>query len=325
MADVEADILKRIERRLGVPGIADLLAERLPPADLQSLLMAVSRRRADRTRPVDLLHRYERDRFVHPSALDPRALLALEERAHQHLPAGFEALALSPVCPLGTAAAITTVDQNSVLATTRGTEVVSDPTNVLALECALRRRALLAADRGSSERVRLAASHRTLRAQVWDDPRFSQHFALLGLCTAGRDEGGFHFESEALAEHLRFYARLLRGLGDTRVNPRTLRIDVTPIGPGRQDILARTVLEPLAAEFPVATVTLDLERDRALEYYREACVRISIDTPAGERLELVDGGFTDWTQQLLGNRKERLLITGIGLERLAGALTPRAS
>jgi hypothetical protein len=37
-------------------------------------------------------------------------------------------------------------------------------------------------------------------------------------------------------------------------------------------------------------------------------------------LELVDGGSTDWTQQLLGNRKERLLISGLGLERLAGAL-----
>jgi len=322
VADAEADILRRIERRLGVTGIADLLAERLPPADLQSLLMAVSRRRAGRTRPVDLLDRYERDRFVHPSTRDPAVLLALEQRAHQHLPAGYEVLALSPVCPLGTAAAITTVDQNSVLATTRGTEVVSDPTNVLALECALRRRALLASDRGSSERVRLAASHRTLRAQVWDDPRFSQHFALLGMCTAGRDEGGFQFESETLAEHLRFYVRLLRGLGDTRVNPRTLRIDVTPIGPGREDILARTVIEPLAAEFPVATVVLDHERDRALEYYRDVCVQISIDTPAGERLELVDGGFTDWTQQLLGNRKERLLTTGIGLELLSGALSP---
>jgi len=199
---------------------------------------------------------------------------------------------------------------------------VSDPTNVLALECALRRRALLASDRGSSERVRLAASHRTLRAQVWDDPRFSQHFALLGMCTAGRDEGGFQFESETLAEHLRFYVRLLRGLGDTRVNPRTLRIDVTPIGPGREDMLARTVIEPLAAEFPVATVVLDHERDRALEYYRDVCVQISIDTPAGEHLELVDGGFTDWTQQLLGNRKERLLTTGIGLELLSGALSP---
>jgi len=142
------------------------------------------------------------------------------------------------------------------------------------------------------------------------------------MCTAGRDEGGFQFESETLAEHLRFYVRLLRGLGDTRVNPRTLRIDVTPIGPGREDMLARTVIEPLAAEFPVATVVLDHERDRALEYYRDVCVQISIDTPAGEHLELVDGGFTDWTQQLLGNRKERLLTTGIGLELLSGALSP---
>jgi hypothetical protein len=31
---------------------------------------------------------------------------------------------------------------------------------------------------------------------------------------------------------------------------------------------------------------------------------------------LVDGGFTNWTQQLLSNAKERLLISGIGIERL---------
>jgi|GEM_PF-4488011 len=31
---------------------------------------------------------------------------------------------------------------------------------------------------------------------------------------------------------------------------------------------------------------------------------------------LVDGGFTDWTQKLLSNRKERLLISGLGSERL---------
>jgi hypothetical protein len=30
---------------------------------------------------------------------------------------------------------------------------------------------------------------------------------------------------------------------------------------------------------------------------------------------IVDGGFTDWTQQLLSNRKERLLISGMGSER----------
>jgi hypothetical protein len=320
MPDVDADILRRIDRQLGVAGAADLLAKRLPPADLQSLLLAVSRRRAERTRPADLLQRYERDRFVHPSAVSPAALLELERRAHERLPPGFEVLALSPVCPLGSVAALTAVDQNSVLATTRGSEVVSDPTNVLALECALRRRTLLAEERGSRERVRLAAVHRTLRAQVWDDPRFSQHFALLGMCTAGRDEGAFRFEAETLVEHVCFYARLLGGLGDRGLEPGSLRIDVTPVDRSRADVLERRVIGPLATEFPAARVALDYGRERALDYYRAACLSISIETASGEVLELVDGGFSDWTQQLLANRKERLLISGVGLERLAGAL-----
>ena len=33
--------------------------------------------------------------------------------------------------------------------------------------------------------------------------------------------------------------------------------------------------------------------------------------------EVGDGGFVQWTQHLLGNRKERLLISGIGLDLLA--------
>jgi hypothetical protein len=70
-------------------------------------------------------------------------------------------------------------------------------------------------------------------------------------------------------------------------------------------------------------VEIDVERTRALDYYSGACLRISLETAAGDELELVDGGFPDWTQLLLGNRKERLLISGLGLERLAGALDDR--
>lgn len=320
MADAEGSILGRIERRLGVPGLADRLARAIPASDLQSLLLAVTHRRVAGMRPASLLERYERDRFVRPSAIAPAALRELERRAEVELPAGFEAVALSPVAPLGAVAAVTSVEQNSVVATTRGSEVVSDPTNVLALECAVRRRALLAATRASGERVRLAATHRALRAQVWDDPRFSQHFSLLGLCTAGRDEGAFRFELETLLEHTRFYLRLLSSLGDLGLPARGLRAALTPIGPGRDDELRQRVIGPLAAEFPAAVVELDHERTRALDYYSGACLRIALESPAGDELELVDGGFTDWTQQLLGNRKERLLISGIGLERLAGAL-----
>jgi hypothetical protein len=34
-------------------------------------------------------------------------------------------------------------------------------------------------------------------------------------------------------------------------------------------------------------------------------------------VEIADGGFTDWTARLLGNAKERLLISGLGLDRVA--------
>lgn len=33
-------------------------------------------------------------------------------------------------------------------------------------------------------------------------------------------------------------------------------------------------------------------------------------------LRRADGGYTDWTQRLSGNRKERFLISGLGLELL---------
>jgi hypothetical protein len=31
-------------------------------------------------------------------------------------------------------------------------------------------------------------------------------------------------------------------------------------------------------------------------------------------MNLADGGFADWTQRFLGNQKERLLVSGIGVE-----------
>jgi hypothetical protein len=34
-----------------------------------------------------------------------------------------------------------------------------------------------------------------------------------------------------------------------------------------------------------------------------------------QRADIGDGGFTDWIQQLLTNRKGRLLISGMGSER----------
>ncbi len=183
-------IVERIERELGMAGLADLLATRLAPTDLQSLLLEVYRVRSGKRSPADILVSYESDRFARPSTVSPQRLLAWEQTAFSQLPPEFRALELSPVCPLGTSSAIAGVSQDWAVATARNTEVVSDSTNVLALECALRRRKLLRGNPKSTEPVHLAASHRLLRAQRFTGPNQVTHFSLFALCSAGRDPGG---------------------------------------------------------------------------------------------------------------------------------------
>ncbi len=54
---------------------------------------------------------------------------------------------------------------------------------------------------------------------------------------------------------------------------------------------------------------------RTTGVYTDAC--FSIDAVGGdERLNLVDGGFTDWGERLLSDRRARMLTSGIGLDRL---------
>src|SRR4051812_31975878 len=118
----------------------EALAERLPGTELQSVLLEVMRRRASARTPHDVLAQYRRDRFVRPAPIDLRVSLELD----MHLLAAadrFAAIDLSPVTPLGTCSTMALTDQHRTLSALRGTEVVSDPTNVLALECAERLRA----------------------------------------------------------------------------------------------------------------------------------------------------------------------------------------
>jgi hypothetical protein len=42
----------------------------------------------------------------------------------------------------------------------------------------------------------------------------------------------------------------------------------------------------------------------------------------GSRSNVSDGGFTDWTARLLADAKERLLISGLGSERLLSLADP---
>jgi hypothetical protein len=307
-------ITDRIEEEAGVPGLVGILAERLAPTDLQSLLLAVYHRRSSQRRPADVLSQYETDRFVRPAAVSPRRLLAWEQVAFADLPSQFEPLALSPVCPLGASAVVASVDQNWAVATARNTEVVSDSTNVLALECAVRRRGLLREHPKSPAPVHLAASHRLLRGQRYDSPLAKSHFACFALGSAGRDPGSLGFEVATLGLHIRFYLRALRTFLGSEV---PLRLALTDWNaPVRPALVEEQLLAPLRSEFAAVECVVDDQRTGGRGYYRDLCFHIEARNRAGEMLELVDGGAVDWTQRLLGNAKERMVISGIGSERL---------
>jgi hypothetical protein len=308
-------IVDRIEREAGVPGLAAILAERLAPTDLQSLLLAVYRQRSGQRRPADVLAQYESDRFVRPAPVSPKRLLEWEQVAFANLPAEFEPLALSPACPLGACTAMASVDPNWSVATIRNSEIVSDSTNVLALECAVRRRALLRDEPKSRGCIHLAASHRLLRGQRYDSPLAYAHFACFALCSAGRDEGNLRFELAALRLHLNFYLRALRAFLGPAV---PLRLTVTDWhAPPREALLAEIL--SLGTGFTLVDCSIDDRRTGGRGYYRDLCFHIEAANPSGQALELVDGGVVDWSQRLLSNAKERMVISGIGSERLCAA------
>lgn len=307
-------IIERIEREAGVPGLVSILAERLAPTDLQSLLLEVYRLRSSQRAASDVLSDYQSDRFVRPSTVPPDRLLAWEQVAFSALPPGFQPLELSPVCPLGTCSVTAGVDQNWAVATSRNTEVVSDSTNVLALECALRRRQLLRTDPKSSTPVHLAASHRLLRAQQFNSPLSVTHFSIFSLCSAGRDRGSLRFELATLGLHIRFYLTALRAFLGADV---PLYLSLTDFHlPPRRALLEAALLEPIKAEFTGLDCAFDDQRTAGKGYYHDLCFKVHAASPSAGHVELVDGGVVDWTQRLLSNKKERLVTSGIGSERL---------
>jgi hypothetical protein len=243
-------------------------------------------------------------------------LAQLDLLAWALLPPDCAVLELSPVCPLGTVSSVATVDQDRVLTTIHSTEVVADSTNVLALECALRRRGMLSAHPKSADRVRLAASHRLLRTQRFASPD-SQHFRLIGLCTAGRDEGDFRFESESLVEHIGFFLRLLEAGPSIGLGVGGVRLTLTDLRHGRREhLLEERVAGPLADSFPAIPWAFDRDRAHGRGYYRDVGYQIFISDPDAGETFVVDGGFTDFTQRLLSSSKERFLASGMGTERL---------
>jgi hypothetical protein len=348
---MQSKIISRIVAESGMPRLFSALAEQLTPGDLQSLLLTVYQSRVQGMSAPSVLARTESNALAAPSSVDARLLNAFDRIAFAAA-TDFEAVELSPVCPLGTNFALGGIDQNNVLTTIRNAEVLGDSTPALALEIARRRKH---AQRASDPPVRLCSSHRCIRLQPFDIPGFTPHFRLFGMVSGGRDTGSSAFEIQHLTEHIRFYLKLFRGLyaeGFSLTSPLVEISDLamteallTSAGISRDEVrksvrahiaggserflserglvfptdaedarLKQHVFEPLRAEFPEAEFRFNLARLEGLGYYTGWCLRISPAASDGVRYPIADGGFTDWTARLLQDKKERLLISGIGSE-----------
>ena len=173
------------------------LARGMAASEVWSLLLSVMRERAEHRTASALAQQWENDRFVQLSYIDQRTLVDLDSHllaaAHE-----FEAVELSPLAPLGTSSSVALTTQNRVVSTVRGTEVVSDPTNVLALESARRLR------EDQTRIVRFCTSHRCVRAQeVPKVAGFAAHFRMFCMTTAGHECKDQAFVTDALTHHIR--------------------------------------------------------------------------------------------------------------------------
>jgi hypothetical protein len=304
--------IARIIREHGAHDVVEALGAHLSGADFTSLMLEVIRRRAAAVRPTDVLSQYQNDRFTRPSSLDPLELHEMQLAALRVVAPTFVPIETSPLAPLGTHSAIAGVHQDRVVTTTRGTEVAADPTNSLALEAAVRRREILGSAARSPIRVHLASIDRVVRAQRFDGPLSFAHFSLLGLVTAGRDTGHHAFETESLRQHIQMLAAVVERLGYGSV-----RVELTDFDRTHSEVVD-TVQRDMAGD--TIAVSLDPQRETGRSYYVSLCFKLSVMTDDGP-IEVADGGIVDWTQSLLGSNKERLMISGLSLDRLA-ALDP---
>jgi len=339
-------IVERILRESEIPQLFSVLSQDLPLSDLQSLLMEVYRARVADLREPDVTDRAGRS-LVAPSKIDARLLHEFDRIAFETA-AEFEAIELSPVAPLGLTHVLGAIDQNSVLTTIRNAEVLGDATVALALECSRRRqRPLRLASSHRMVRMQpfdvpgyvphfrlfsMVSAGRDTGSHAFEIQHLGEHLRFYLRFFEALGKHGFSLTAPLveisdslvtrtlLADHgigveqLRESIRAHRvGGSEQFLSERGIQLP-DDVKSERVSLVKTKLLDKLGVEFPEAQFRFNFARLEGLSYYPGLTLRISPATADGARYPIVDGGFTNWTARLLGNKKERMLTSGIGSE-----------
>ncbi|HEX5169178.1 MAG TPA: hypothetical protein VFW11_08375 [Cyclobacteriaceae bacterium] len=300
--------LKRLLNKIGHDDLFSSL-DKLSLSELNSLMLEVFKRMAGKQSIREILHAYRNNRFVSPSNIDPVSFHATEAALMQHAKnKGFQLFELSPLAPLGSTSAVALVDQNKIVSALRGTEVVADATNVLALEAALRR---ISSSFDSTD-VHYGAIHRHVRAQSFSGKGFTAHFKVFCAVSAGKDPGGFSFERNAMVKHV----QLCRDYLISSTSEADLRIIVKSIKCKREEnTLTPILFDELKSSLKTTNIAFQEVDEADHRYYDK--IRFSINlVKEGIEYNIGDGGLVNWPHKLIGNKKERMFTSGLGIEFL---------
>ena len=178
----------------------------------------------------------------------------------------------------------------------------ADPTNATALHYAsLKKKGGL-----DSRTYNYSNISRIIRTQVFDNPNFTPHFSVICLISCGKDTGSFNFEKEELLKHLTASYDVLRSYSFEHIY-----FEIIPCKgyDGQSPLITESIsyVQKNSDHIKVSVVEPDYENN----YYYG--FRIKAKIVVGENvIEIGDSGLLDWTQQLLTNRKERMMTMGIG-------------
>ena len=308
---MSSDVTRKLLEKLGYPGLLNLLAEGLSGAELNTLLLDVFRNKAKATSPSALLRKYQHNRFVKPADLPvlelKKAELELLTLFKDHQ---FDPIDLSPVSVLGSCSVVALADQNKNLSALRGTEVLADATNAIALHICDLKKSKLWLPEFPSQKLRFSTIQRHVRTQSIMGAGFTPHFKIGAFVTSGLDTGSFTFEKESLLGQIQLlYAIYKDYYGVNEISFRLLCRN----GYADPPRLAREVRDYILHHSPQLDIEIIENPEKETNYYTGLQYKTHIQWN-NNIFEIADGGFVNWTQQMLQNKKERFLIGGIGFE-----------
>jgi hypothetical protein len=298
------NISSLVAEKTGYPNLLDDLSKKLTASELNTLLLELFRLRAKKITPAELLRQFEKNRFAAPAEVETIHFNEFELRCLKLAKSkGFSPITLSPLAPFGTCSAVAFVDQNNIVTALRGTEVVSDATNVFAM--------LIAKELKKKKEhgpIKYATTHRHVRSQALSNPAFTPHFGVFCLATGGHDTGSFSFELEQLLDHITTHFSVYSKEFDLKKEKLLLKIFLK-----EENEPFRQKLKDIMKSINGAVIVQMEKQVNPGEYYKLVQFKFFIERN-GEEINLSDGGFVDWTQKLIPNKKHRLIISGMGTE-----------